>query len=88
MLAYIRENKLSDHTPQDPSITYDVIVEGSLSFLESIKSSFKDYDFFYHDGFKANKGVIEYCSSCSRSEAETLLDGIKRKAIQAVTNWQ
>jgi len=85
MFAYIRKNELSDHTPRNPSVTYDVVVKGNIHFLNLVTLAFKNHD-RYECGDR--EGFIEYCSCRSKSEAETLLDGIKRQAIRWITHWE
>lgn len=74
---------MSDHTEENPSITYDVIVSGNYGFLSQVGSQFKDFD--YRD-FKT--GQMGYCSCCDYKEAETLLNGIKKIAIYFINNWE
>ncbi len=73
---------MSDHTEENPSITYDVVVSGNYDFLSKVEFKFKDFD--YQD-FK--RGVMEYCSCCDYREAETLLNGIQKIAKNIIDNW-
>jgi len=83
MNAYIRKNYMSDHTEENQSITYDVIVNGCFEFLMRVENKFEEYD--YKD---EKTGELSYCSSCNYREAEGLLNGIKSIAINMVNNWE
>jgi len=82
MHASIRKNYMSDYTEENQSVTYDVIVSGSSSFLRKVKRKFKDVD--YGDIFD---GKLEYCSPCDLQEAEELMEGIKKIARDIIDMW-
>ena len=82
MNACIRKNYMSDHTEENQSVTYDVIVSGNSYFLQKVQRKFKDV--CYGDIFD---GKLEYCSPCDLREAEELMEGIKKIAKDIIDMW-
>ena len=80
MNAYIRKNYLSDYTEENQSVTYDVIVNGSIYFLRKVVCQMKKrkFDVDYGDIFD---GRLEYCSPCDLREAEEMMEDIMEQVI-------